>query len=141
MYVTVILDAAGRLTAHQPRPEPNTSPAGTAVTVLLCPIVAVDRTTGTLAHPYQYTSAGPIIAACRPSAPIAGSVGDLNAPTVAVCVHPLSHRMFAVGPFIGPDRAEQWWHARTNRFADTGGYCHIVPLTAPPADAGVGRTA
>jgi hypothetical protein len=135
MHVTVAPDGTGRLVVHGPHPAPAITPGGAAVTVAVCPVAAVDRTTGTLAHPYQYTAAGPVIAACPPRPPAADSVGDLNTATVAVCVHPSSHRMFVVGPFTGPDRAEQWWHARTNRFAETGACCHILPLTVPPGGA------
>lgn len=93
-----------------------------------CP---ADRTTGTLAHPYQYATAGAALAAAPVRSPAAASVGDLNAVTVVVCVHPRSRSLFVVGPFTGPDRAEQWWHARTNRFAETEANCHVLALTAP----------
>ena len=43
--------------------------------------------------------------------------------------------MIVVGPFTGPDRAEQWWNARTNRFAESGARCHLLPVTTPPAGA------
>lgn len=137
MYVTVTPDGTGRLAVHGPVPPPavpvSATAHGVAVTVAVCPVAAVDRATGALAHPYQFAVAGPGIAASPVLPPVTSSVGDLNAVTVAVCVHPLSHRMFVVGPFTGPDRAEQWWNARINRFVDSGARCHILALTAPPA--------
>lgn len=136
MYVTVTPDGTGRLAVHGPVPPPavpaSATAHGVAVTVAVCPVAAADRTTGTLAHPYQYAAAGPGIAASPVRPPAISSVDDLNAVTVAVCVHPLSHRMIVVGPFTGPDRAEQWWNARTNRFADSGAQCHFLPVTTPP---------
>jgi hypothetical protein len=136
MYVTVIRDGTGRLAAHAPDDIPAAEPDDSTITVAVCPPDAADRTTGTLAHPYQFTTAGAVLAAVPVRAPVTASVDDLNALTVAVCLHPVSHRMFVVGPFTAPDRAEQWWNARTNRFAETGAHCHILPLTAPsPSDA------
>ncbi|MEV0604767.1 hypothetical protein AB0I61_00125 [Polymorphospora rubra] len=151
MYATVTRDGTGRIVVYGPydtavtaaRPaagdRPRYGPYDTAVTaqndhavtVAICPPGAADRTTGTLAHPHQHVTAGPALTAAPVCAPAAASVGDLNASTVAVCIHPPSHSLFVVGPFTGPDRAEQWWHARTNRFAKTGANCHVLALTAP----------
>jgi hypothetical protein len=83
-------------------------------------------TTGTLSHPYQYAAAGPALAAVPVHAPTATSVDDLSAPTVAVCIHRFSHRMFVIGVFPGPEHAAHWWSAHTNRFAGTGVACHIL---------------
>jgi hypothetical protein len=130
MYATVTRDGTGRIIVYGPHDTPVVAPNDGAVTVAICPPAAADRTTGTLAHPYQY-AAGPALAAVPVHAPAAASVDDLNAPTVAVCIHPRSHRLFVVGPFTGPDRAEQWWNAHTNRFAETGANCHLLALTAP----------
>jgi hypothetical protein len=138
MYVTVTANSTRWLVVYGPRPGPAVSLVGTAVTVPVCPVAAVDRTNGVLTHPYRYRAAGPVIAGCLPRPPAAGTVGDLNAETVAVCVHPVSHRMFVVGPFTGPDRAEHWWHARINRFADVGVRCHVLPLNPPPSTDGNG---
>lgn len=136
MYVTVTPDGTGRLAAHGPVPPPavpaSATAHGVAVTVAVCPVAAADRTTGTLAHPYQFAAAGPGIAASPVLSLANGSVDDLNAVTVAVCVHPLSHRMIVVGLFTGFDRAEQWWNARTNRFAETGARCHVLPVSLQP---------
>lgn len=134
MYVTVTHDGTGRLAAHGPVPPPavpaSATAHGAAVTLAVCPVAAADRTTGALAHPYQFTAAGPGIAAAPVLPPTTRTVDDLNALTVAVCVHPLSHRMIVIGPFTGPDRAEQWWNARTNRFAETGARCHILAVSS-----------
>ncbi|WP_018223580.1 MULTISPECIES: hypothetical protein [Salinispora] len=131
MYATVTRDGTGRIVVYGPYGIAVTASNDQAVTVAICPPGAADRTTGTLAHPYQHATAGPALTTAPVCAPATASVGDLNAPTVAVCIHPRSHSVFVVGPFTGPDRAEQWWHTRTNRFAETGAHCHVLALTAP----------
>jgi hypothetical protein len=126
MHVTIIADDAGRLTVH---PAADATPSGAdAITVLLCPPDAYDRPSGTLAHPYQYTNAPTDVAAAPVHPPRDATVADLNAPTVLVAIHPLSRRLLAVGPFTGPDRARQWWHADANRFATSGTACHVLAL-------------
>jgi hypothetical protein len=126
MHVTITADDAGRLTGH---PATDTTPGGPdSVTVLLCPPDAYNRLSGTLAHPYRYTNAPAGVAAAPVHPPRDATVADLNAPTAIVAIHPLSHRLLAIGPFTGPDRARQWWHADSNRFAASGTACHVLAL-------------
>lgn len=139
MYITVSRDDTGRLVIHgQPHPDiPGTGPAiPDGITVRLCPPAACDRWSGNLAHPYQHTNVTAELAELPTSPPRDETVADLNAATAAVAIHPLSHRMLAVGPFTGPDRARQWWHADPNRFAENGATCHILPLTDSDAQTG-----
>ncbi|MET7427117.1 hypothetical protein [Dactylosporangium sp. NPDC005555] len=127
MHVTITTDDAGRLTAR-PAADATTPGGADTITVLLCPPDAYDRPSGTLTHPYQYTNAPTAVAAAPVHPPRDATVADLNAPTVIVAIHPLSRRLLAVGPFTGPDRARQWWHADSNRFATHSTACHVLPL-------------
>ncbi|WP_327006050.1 hypothetical protein OHA72_01390 [Dactylosporangium sp. NBC_01737] len=127
MHVTITADDAGRLTVR-PAADATTPGSPDSVTVLLCPPDAYDRRSGTLVHPYRYTPAPTGVAAAPVYPPRDATVVDLNAPTVLVAIHPLSRRLLAVGPFTGPDRAQQWWHADSNQFATSGTACHVLPL-------------
>ncbi|QOC92237.1 hypothetical protein [Micromonospora craniellae] len=137
MYA-VIRDA-GRIVVYAPYDTPVVAPNDGAATVTVCPPVAADHTTGTLAHPYQY-AARPALAAVPVRAPATASVTDLNTPTIAGRGHPHSHRRFVVGPFTGPDRAEQRRHAPVNRFAENGANRHVLALTAPTTTGTATRT-
>ncbi|MEV4517998.1 hypothetical protein AB0K00_54710 [Dactylosporangium sp. NPDC049525] len=140
MHVTITADDTGRLTVQ---PAADTAAPGDAhnVTVALCPPGAYDRPSGTLTHPYRYANATPAIAAAPVHPPCDATVADLNAPTVLVAIHPLSRRLLAVGPFTGPDRARQWWHADANQLASNGAACHVLPLPRDDADARTGGQA
>lgn len=91
MYVTVTVtpDGTSRLVVHGPVPPPavpaSATAHGVAVTVAVCPVAAADRTTGTLAHPYQFAAAGPGIAASPVRPPAISLVDDRFAETGAHC--------------------------------------------------------
>lgn len=138
MYVTITPTASGSLVAHGPCAEP-VAVAEPAVCLVLCPRSAVSRATWHLNHPYEYAAASKDLAALPEQRPIAVTVAELNAPTVAVVVHPLTPKMLAVGPFTGPDRAEQWWYVSVNRSATGDAICHILPLNSPDAESDAGE--
>lgn len=135
MYVTVTHDGTGQLAVHGPVDATTGDIADTAVVTVVCPPGAVDRMTGALSHPYQFATIGHDLVAVPVRPPATATVSDLNALTVAVCIHPFSLRMLVVGLFTGPDRAEQWWQDRFNRMAAIGAHCHILPLTGPTASS------
>jgi hypothetical protein len=133
MYVTITLTATGHRVAYGPYPTPPAPTDPAAVTAMLCPPAAADRITGILDPACQMAEASADLAGSKPYRPSVHTVDDLNAPTVAVCVHPALRHLFAVGVFTGPDRAEQWWQARTNAFGERGFGCHLITLITPEA--------